>query len=154
MAERWGEPAHELDLTSRECFACTARNSELDQPYLDLKEQGFVMADRYPVIEGHTLFFTNMHVDSLWRLEDTAYFPFMSGVRRLATATALIYPRRRIAIFSSGKEVPQHVHVHVLPVKTGLKKTFESLSLIEREELGGAHQAELLRKLAEVMNAE
>jgi diadenosine tetraphosphate (Ap4A) HIT family hydrolase len=136
--------------TCPECQAAVPDRRQ--EPYGLLGADTLLKVDRYPIVFGHVLLFPRAHISDVFVLEDTEYDALMTQARAVANILKDISGVPRIGLFTSGKEVSDHCHIHLLPLARGLKATFERLSETAREELAPQLQerlvSEILRRVA------
>jgi diadenosine tetraphosphate (Ap4A) HIT family hydrolase len=88
--------------------------------------------DEYPIRPGHLLVFPIEHIPDVLELAPERLTALMVLARRLSAALKCTYQVERIALFTAGKAIGEHGHLHLLPLADGLKKTFAGLSERER----------------------
>jgi len=91
--------------------------------------------DRYPITSGHVIIFPAVHEENWLTISQEVYSEIMAFSRRLMAAIEL-YTGQRTGMFFAGKAHPEHIHMHVLPIGEGLKRTFANLSVSRRIEVG------------------
>lgn len=84
--------------------------------------------DMYPLANGHCLVFPRIHTPSVFTLPAQAYSDTMEVVFAVGHAMSKVFPDKLVAMFTAGKEIDEHAHVHVLAITHGLKATFADLS--------------------------
>ena len=104
--------------------------------------------DRYPLAEGHTLLFPERHLPDIFTLPDTQYLDLMVAARSLADAVSKTFNVSKVGMFVAGKEHYEHAHMHIVPLRLGLKDLFTELSTRERPELPLSRRHQLARLIA------
>lgn len=111
-----------------DCFLCdiVGNDGQADAANLvvERRENTFVVLNRYPYNNGHTLVCPNAHVADLDGLDDTIMLELMQATR---DATALLRQTMRPDGFNigvnlgrvAGAGLPGHVHVHIVPRWSG-----------------------------------
>lgn len=116
----------------RECFFCASLRHPNEHTLVH-KSDGFgVLMDLYPINKGHLLVFPTAHIPDIFIADARLYSAMLAFSQRLACAMRRIYCVEKVAMFTSGKATSDHAHIHVLPLRYGLKKTFENLSSMSR----------------------
>ena len=82
-------------------------------------EKTFAFLDRYPTKSGHTLVVPKKQVDKIYDLSDEDYMAVMATVKKVMRRQVEVYgDGYRSCLKVIGFDVP-HVHVQVIPCKTG-----------------------------------
>ncbi len=110
--------------------------------YEDDKTLAFL--DITPVTAGHTLVVPKHPVDHLWDMDDQDYIYLMKIAKKIANRQRQVLKPKRVGITVEGFGVPDHVHIHVFPLDTGIEEALANkIPAPTQEEL--AAMAEKLR---------
>jgi histidine triad (HIT) family protein len=103
------------------CAFCGIVRGEVQSNVVHRDEQVIAILDRAPLFLGHTLVMPIAHIETLDDLDPTQVGPLFDAVRRMSIAVqaacgadgSFVAANTRVS-----QSVP-HVHVHVVPRKTG-----------------------------------
>lgn len=104
------------------CLFCT-RLSEPDGPgnlILDRGPNAFVILNRYPYTNGHSMVVPMAHVPTLEALDEATLLDLMRLTNRLCAALRLTYGAESFNVGANigkpaGAGVEEHVHLHIVP---------------------------------------
>jgi histidine triad (HIT) family protein len=82
--------------------------------YEDAKTLAFL--DINPLADGHVLIVPKIQVDEVWQLPDDYYQAIWQTARRLAKHMQKVLKPIRVASIVEGLGVPDHAHVHLIPL--------------------------------------
>ncbi len=116
------------------CFLCKALLTNADEAIVCTMPKLAVVMDRYPLAPGHLMIFPRIHGPDFFDLPKKTYNATMELAAVIAPALKQLYDTDKIGVFFAGKEAPDHTHLHMVPLKVGLKQLFEQLSLRPRPE--------------------
>lgn len=92
-----------------------------------------IMMDKYPIERGHLMVFPIEHNPDVFLLEHSLLSEMILVAAEIAIAMKGIYQTQRIALFTAGQEIKDHGHIHVMPLRNGLKITFSRLKDLQRD---------------------
>lgn len=143
-------PVLEGDPVAPGCLFCTLVTAERQEPALALEGGIWVAPDRFPITHGHLLVFPARHIGDGTTLDSVQLQSLALAVQKCALALGQLCSER-VAVLASGKIIPDHIHVHILPVPNGIKETFAGLKENPRPEAPLEGRDELLQSLARTM---
>ena len=114
------------------CIFCDAVSNSLAYPLIYSDRDFGILMDKYPIVRGHVLIFPVSHVPDVLELPTNSLAAIFEMAASVAQALKECYSVKRVGLFTAGKEVSDHGHIHLLPLNEGLKKTFAGLSERER----------------------
>ena len=102
----------------------------------------FAFMALHAIRPGHTLIIPKQPVADFWDLDDAVIQQIMQTAKRIARAIEEIYQPKRVGMVVAGLEIPDHAHLHLLPVhdlsdissKSMLDGTLQESPLAERED--------------------
>ena len=102
----------------------------------------FAFMALHAIRPGHTLVIPKRPVADFWDLDDAVIQQIMQVAKRIARAIEETYQPKRVGMVVAGLEIPDHAHLHLLPVhdlsdissKSMLEGTLQEMPLSEREE--------------------
>jgi diadenosine tetraphosphate (Ap4A) HIT family hydrolase len=132
------------------CLFCALVTTKPGEPALALDDGIWVAPDRFPIAHGHLLVFPAVHISDGTTLDSVHLQSLALAVQKCAWALGQLYSER-VAVLASGKIIPDHIHVHILPVANGIKETFAGLKEHPRPEASLERRHELLQSLARTL---
>lgn len=107
-----------------DCIFCKLSLKEIDIDFLYENDSFFVIKDKNPVIEGHSLVISKKHFKTTLDLPISMGGEFLDAVKK--TFEILVKSNKSVGGFNlinnnfeiGGQEVP-HVHYHIIPRKEG-----------------------------------
>lgn len=93
------------------CLFCKIYREMHDVLYED--ECTFVIADKYPLSEGHLLVIPKVHAEFLHEMSDDVLRPVLINVKKIVVA--LGYKRYNVLQNNGHKQSIPHVHFHIVP---------------------------------------
>lgn len=99
-----------------DCLFCKISKGDMKvhQVYQDDSTMAFM--DINPVARGHVLVIPRQHVGEFYELGGAAYSNLMSVIQRLARDMKRRLGAARINIKTVGEHIPDHAHIHLIPV--------------------------------------
>ncbi len=108
----------------------------------------FAFLDINPMTEGHTLLVPKQQIGSVWDVEDELYQYLFATARKIAQHLQSVLEPKRVGLQIEGFGVPDHAHLHIVPLWQGLDKT--TMEYIERQPVEPDHAAlaEIAKRLS------
>ena len=100
--------------------------------------------DINPVGPGHTLVIPKNHTGEVQEMGEDLYDHVMEVVQRMARAIKQKLNPQRIGLLVHGWEIPDHAHVHVVPMNNG-----QELGLARGPKPTESEMAEIAKKLSD-----
>lgn len=92
------------------------RNGEIPGYVLAEDRHSFTILDRYPVQPGHVLVIPKREVPTIEDLPENEYIAFMLFAQAVAIVLAQVTQATRIGRVVEGFGVPDHAHLHLIPL--------------------------------------
>ena len=137
---------------STPCLFCRIAFDSDDEVVVCSSSHMVVLMDRFPLDDYHVLVSTRLHTEDFFTLEEKAFIELNLLARRVALGLRSLSGQSKIGAFWAGKEIGEHAHMHIIPLRVGLKRLFENLSTHPRPESAielRREQAALLRSRLE-----
>lgn len=99
-----------------DCIFCKIFAGQLDAQVVYKDDETMGIMDANPVARGHVLVITRSHVGEFYELGSSAYSNLMTVIQRLARDMKRRLGAERVNIKTVGEHVPDHVHIHLIPV--------------------------------------
>ncbi len=111
----------------------------------------FAFMALHAIRPGHVLVIPKQAIANFWDLEETLFQEIMLVAKQIAKAIDKVYRPQRVGMVVAGLEIPDHAHLHVLPVhdlydittRSMLEGTLQESSLAEREANAARIRAQL-----------
>jgi histidine triad (HIT) family protein len=79
-------------------------------------ERVFSFMALHAINPGHALVVPRAPEPDFWALDDTTMLECLQVARRIAAALERVYTPKRIGMAVAGFEIPDHAHLHVVPL--------------------------------------
>ena len=114
------------------CLFCEAIANPDIHPLVWRDRHFAILMDKYPIVPGHLLVFPVDHLPDVLELSPERMTALMVLAGKLSVALKRTYEVEKVGLFTAGKAIGEHGHIHLLSLAEGLKKTFAGLSVRER----------------------
>ena len=116
-----------------ECIFCRALEDPTSDALFYEDDRFAFMMDAFPITLGHMMIFPKAHVPDPFDLPEAEFQLLLLHAKAFGQALKAQYGTEKIGLFTAGKERPDHAHIHLLPLRQGLRAHFAELSRVERK---------------------
>lgn len=103
-------------MSQTDCIFCKISKGELESRKIYEDDNTVAVLDINPVSKGHTLLLLKQHEPQLFELGGELYSHYLTVAQRVARDLKKKLGAERINIKTDGSHIPDHVHIHLIPI--------------------------------------